>query len=65
MIMIDPTTGWFEIFEILTYDPYEVTGGNYEYIDKSSARVIQFFNNTCLSIYSHSRKVVFDKRIWV
>ena len=33
-LMIDPTTGWFEIFEIPTYDIDEVTGGNDEYIYK-------------------------------
>ena len=32
--MIDPATGWFNIVEMPTYDLDEVTGGNYEYIDK-------------------------------
>ena len=32
MIYLD--TGWFKIFEIPTYDLYEVTGVNDEYIDK-------------------------------
>ena len=50
MAMIYPDTGWFEIFEVLTYDLSEVTGGNDEYIDKSSARVSQFSNNNWLSI---------------
>ena len=31
--MIDHATGWFEIFEVPTYDLDEVMGGNYEYID--------------------------------
>ena len=39
MTMIEPTTGWFEIAEIPTFDLKEVTIGNDEYIDKSSARV--------------------------
>ena len=33
MTMIDPTTSWFEIFRIPTYDLDEIMGGNYEYID--------------------------------
>ena len=62
MTMINPTTGWFEIFEIPTYNRDDVTGGNDEYIDKSSARVSQLFNNTWLSRYLFPRKVVFDNR---
>ena len=42
MKMIDPAWGWLEIVVILTYDLDEVTGSNYEYIDKSSARVGRF-----------------------
>ena len=34
MMMIDPTTGWFEIVEIPKFGLDEVTGGNDEYIDK-------------------------------
>ena len=49
MTTIDLATGWFEIAEIPMFDLEEVTIGNDEYIDKSSARVSQFFNNTCLS----------------
>ena len=58
--MIDPATGWFEIFEIPMLDLNEVTAGNYEYLDKSSARIRQLFNNKCLCIYPRPRKVVFD-----
>ena len=36
--------------------------GNNEYTDKSSARVSQLFNNTCLCIYPRPRQVVFDNR---
>ena len=43
MEMIDPTTSWFEIVEIPMFDLNEVMNSNYEYIDKPSARVIQFF----------------------
>ena len=39
MMMIDLATGWFGIVEIPTFDLKEVTIGNDEYIDKSSARV--------------------------
>ena len=46
MTMIDLATGWFEIVEIPTFDLDEVTAGNDEYIDKSSARVRHLFNNT-------------------
>ena len=34
MTIINPTEGWFEIFEMPTYDLYAVMGGNGEYIDK-------------------------------
>ena len=60
MTMIDPTTGWFDIVKILTFDLNEVTAGNDEYIDKSSDRVSQLFNNTWLCRYTHTLKVVFD-----
>ena len=60
MKMIDPATGWFEIVEILTFDLDEVRAGNNEYIDKSSDRVSQFFNNTWLCIHPCPLKVVFD-----
>ena len=61
MKMIGPAMGWFEIAKLLTYDIDKVTGGNDDYIDKASARVIQLFNNTCLNIYQRPRKVMFDK----
>ena len=46
MKTIDPDTGWSKIVEILTFDLAEVTDGNDEYIDKSSAKVSQLFNIT-------------------
>ena len=58
--MIDPATGWFEIVDIPMFDLKEVTLGNDEYIDKSSARVSQLFNNTWVCRYPRPRKVVFD-----
>ena len=48
MTIIDPTKGWFEIIDIPMYNPDEVTGGKYEYMDKSSYKVIQLFKNTLL-----------------
>ena len=62
MTMIDPATGWFEIFEIPMFDLEKVTLGlgNDEYIDKSSARFSQLFNNTCVCRYPRPRKVVFE-----
>ena len=48
MAMIDPDTVWFEIVEITMFDLEEVTIVNDEYIDKSSAMVSRFFNNTRL-----------------
>ena len=58
MTIFDPATGWFEIVEVLMYDIDEVTGVNYDYIDKSYSRVIQLFSNTWLSRYPRPRKVV-------
>ena len=59
--MIDPTTYRFEIVKIPKYDIDEVTGGNYEYIDKSSDRVSRLFNNTWLRIYPSPQKFVIVK----
>ena len=60
MKIIRPAKGWFKIDKVTTYDLNEVTLGNDYYIYKSYARVIQLFNNTCLSIYPGPHKVVFD-----
>ena len=62
MTMINPATGWIETVEIPIYDIDAIKGCNCEYIDKSSARVSQLFNNTWLSRYPRPRKVVFDNR---
>ena len=48
-----------KFFEILAFNLDEVTAGNDEYIDKSSARVSQLFNNTWLCRYPLPHKVVF------
>ena len=55
-----PATGWFDIVEILTYNLNEFMGVNDEYIDKSSTRIIQFFNNTWICRYPRPQKVIFD-----
>ena len=60
MMMIDPDTGWLEIFNTPMYDLDEVTSNNDEYIDKSSASVRHLFNNTWLCRYPCPHKVVFD-----
>ena len=51
MTFIDPATCWFEIAEVPTYYLDEVKAGNTEYIDKTSARISQLFNNYWLSRY--------------
>ena len=60
--MINLTTGWFKIFEILMYDLDEVTNVNGEYVYKSSAGVSQLFNNTWLCRYPRLQKAVLDNR---
>ena len=62
MTVIDTAKVSFEFVEILTFDLKEVTKGNGEYIDKSSARVSQLFNYTWLCRYPRPRKIVFDNR---
>ena len=46
MTMIEPATGWFKIFDIPMFEIEELVLYNDEYIDKSSGRVSQLFNNT-------------------
>ena len=60
MMMIDPAKGWFEMFEVITFDLNEVTGVNDEYIYNSYSRASQLFNITWICIYLHPRKVSFD-----
>ena len=59
MTIIDPTTSWFEITKVLMFDLDEVMGINIKYIDKSSARLSQLLNSTCICIYTHPQKVLF------
>ena len=58
--MIDPSTGWFEIVKIPTFDLEELALDNNEYIDKSYVRVSQMLNNTWIWRYLRPRKVMFD-----
>ena len=60
MLMSDPTKGWFEIVEVLKFELNEVMGGNDEYIDKSSDRVSQLFNNIFICRYPRPQKVLFE-----
>ena len=60
MTFIDPATGWFEITEVPYYDTEEVRLGNNTYISKTSVIISQLFNNTRLSRYPKSQRVVFD-----
>ena len=60
MTMIEPALEWFDIVEIPAFYLEEVALGNYEYIDKSSSRVTQMFNNAWICRYPRPRKVVFD-----
>ena len=60
MTFIDPATGWFEIAEVPTFDLELIKKGNKEYIDKSSARISQLFNNTWLCRYPRPVEVVYD-----
>ena len=38
MMMINPSSGWFLIMKVTTFDLDEVASGNDAYIDNSSAR---------------------------
>ena len=61
MTMIYPALGWSETTKVTTFDLDEVTGGNYEYIDRSSAMVSHLFNNKWIYRYLCTQKVVLDK----
>ena len=60
MSIIEPATGWFDVVKIPRYNLDEVAGNNDEYVDKSSSRVSQLFNNTWICRYPCPRKVMFD-----
>ena len=56
-----PHDGLVQKNGIPCFDINDVTSGNDQYIDILSYRVSLLFNNTCLSIYPHPSKVVFEK----
>lgn len=60
MTMIDPATGWFEIAEVPSFNIDDVRKGNTQYIDKTSARISQVFNQVWLSRYPRPRRVILD-----
>ena len=60
MTMVDPATGWFEIVEVPYYNVEDVVNNKDNYIDKSSARISQLFNQVWLSRYPRPNEVVFD-----
>ena len=60
MTFIDPATGWFEITQVPTFSIDDVRNNNVEYINKTSARISQLFNNTWVSRYPRPHKVIFD-----
>ena len=60
MTMINPYTGWFEIFKVTKYELDDGTGVNDDCIDKSSSRVSHLFNNKWINIHPRPCKFVFD-----
>ena len=60
MTIVNPSTGWSEIFEGPMYDLDEVMGGIDEYTNKSSARVRMLLNKTWLIREPNLREFVFD-----
>ena len=51
MTMVEPATGWFEIVEVPYYNIEDVVNDKDNYIDKSSARISQLFDQVWLSRY--------------
>ena len=60
MTMVDPATGWFDIAEVPYYSIDDVKENNNDYIDKSSARISQIFEQTWLSRYPRPKRIIFD-----
>ena len=58
--MEDPASGRFEIVEIPYYKIEDVKKNENEYIDKSSARISQLFDQTWLSRYPRPKQIIFD-----
>ena len=57
--MIDTSTGWYKIAKVPFFELDEVARRKCEYIDKSSARVMQMLNHTWLYRYPRQDKVFF------
>ena len=60
MTMVAPATGWFEIAQVPYYSIDNIDNNSDNYIDKSSARISQLFNQFWLSRYPRPKEVVFD-----
>ena len=60
MTMVDPSMGWFEIVEVLYYNIEDIVNDKDNYIDKSSARISQLFNQAWLSRYPWPKEGIFD-----
>jgi len=58
--MVDPATGWFEITEVPYYSIEDVKRDENQYIDKSSARISQLFEQAWLGRYPRPKQVIFD-----
>ena len=59
-MILDLYTDWLDIAQVPLFDTNEVTAGNFECMYKSSARLIQFFNQTWLLRYICPREVMLD-----
>ena len=56
--MVDPTMGWFEIVEIPYYNVEDIVNNKDNYVDKSSARISQLFNQVKIDRVSCNKRVV-------
>ena len=62
MTMVDPATGWFDMVEVPYYSIDEVKKNKNKFIDKTSARISQLFEQTWLSRYPRPKRIIFDNR---
>ena len=53
MTMVDPAMGWFEMVEVPYYNIEDIVNDKDNYINKSSARISQLFNQVWLSRYPY------------
>ena len=61
MKIIEPATDWFETIKVPTFELEEVTGGNDDFVDKSSTRIDQLLHNRWIIRHSLPRKLIFGK----